>query len=680
MRGKYMNMTIRKGLVGLLICVLLLELATICGVMSAGIVSGSGSALVNGIDYNIWTLDLPTGKILSSGDLKQQLYNGWWYPGTAAFEGYDMFQTPQQGAGEKEFGSIHTRSELREIIPGSGDRSGSWGTNANWGRLGYHKMVTEVKVDRINYNPRGDYATQSYTCIGQLWGASGGKSAMFSLMYIDAKPGESSFRMRSPDTKGVITYAPVHIPVGKAFIVTYECIGGTLRIWVESKEANIVKTKIYDGSLANPADSNSYYFKVGNYDQSSDAKGDKVPDPKDVHTLVGFKSIMVEHNPVEGRLTYANGNPVANQVIDYVLNGGGATNLKLSTKTDTDGYYYIPNVPSNGGVMTASVSIAVPTVSGHISDKTGTLNIAATATSSITGVRRSSIYNIVYTPTTSQVPKETAPNVPKETAPNVTIDYVAETLNGLNGMYTINDKTVNIVGAYPIDSSWFGTTITVIKKGNGLTSDSTAQKVTIKARPAVPLLSKLDCTTLQNNDGVIAKVANTMEYSTDSGITWKTITGSSVSGLNPGTYYVRVRATSSTFKGNYATVTINAYSVPVTSNTPNTPNASVTYYTVQSKDSLWLIGKTFGVTVATIKELNGLTSDLIYPGQKLQILQSSAVVQSTVQPSYITYTIKKGDTLWLLAQRYDTKVDTIKALNGLTSDLIYQGQQLRIPA
>ena len=674
-----MSIAIKKGLVGLLVCVLLLESATMFSVMSAEISNESGSALVDGIDYNIWTLDLPTGKILSSGDLKKQLYNSWWYPGTGAFEGYDMFQTPQQGAGEKEFGSTHIRSELREIIPGSGDRSGSWGTNANWGRLGYHRLVTEVKVDRINDNPRGDYVAQSYTCIGQLWGESGGKSAMFSLMYIDAKPGESSFRMRSADTKGVITYAPVHIPVGKAFIVTYECIGGTLRIWVESKEANVVETKIYDGTLANPADSNSYYFKVGNYDQSSDAKGDKAPDPQDVHTLVGFKSIMVEHNSVEGRLTYANGNPVANQVIDYALNGGGAINLKLSTMTDVDGYYCIPNVPSNGGVMTASVSIVVPVVSGYISDKTGTINIAATDTSSITGVRRSSIYNIVYTPITSQVPKETTPNMPKETTPNATIDYIAETLNALNGVYTINGKTVNIVGAQPIDSSWFGTTITIIKKGNGLTSDSTVQRVTIKARPVMPLLSKLDCTTLQNSDGVIAKVANTMEYSADNGITWKAITGSSVSKLDPGTYYVRIRATSNTFKSNYTTVTINAYSVHATSNTSNTSNSSATYYTVQSKDSLWLIGKTFGITADAIKELNGLTRDLIYPGQQLQILQSSEVGQSTVKPSYVMYIIKRGDTLWLLAQRYDTTVDIIKALNGFTSNRVYPGQQLRVP-
>ena len=43
------------------------------------------------------------------------------------------------------------------------------------------------------------------------------------------------------------------------------------------------------------------------------------------------------------------------------------------------------------------------------------------------------------------------------------------------------------------------------------------------------------------------------------------------------------------------------------------------------------------------------------------------------------YTVKSGDTLWLLARRFGTTVDAIMRLNGLTSDLIYIGQVLKIP-
>ena len=73
-----------------------------------------------------------------------------------------------------------------------------------------------------------------------------------------------------------------------------------------------------------------------------------------------------------------------------------------------------------------------------------------------------------------------------------------------------------------------------------------------------------------------------------------------------------------------------------------------------------------------IKRLNGLTSDNLSIGQVLQI-----PVSQTQQ--YITYTVRPGDTLWLLANRYGTTVDAIKRLNGLRSDNLSIGQVLRIP-
>ena len=97
-------------------------------------------------------------------------------------------------------------------------------------------------------------------------------------------------------------------------------------------------------------------------------------------------------------------------------------------------------------------------------------------------------------------------------------------------------------------------------------------------------------------------------------------------------------------------------------------------YVVRSGDTLWLLAGRYGTTVDAIKKLNGLNSDILNIGQVLKIpaAESSG-------GSYFEYTVRSGDTLWLLAKRYGTTVDAIKRLNGLSSDMLSIGQVLRIP-
>ena len=99
-----------------------------------------------------------------------------------------------------------------------------------------------------------------------------------------------------------------------------------------------------------------------------------------------------------------------------------------------------------------------------------------------------------------------------------------------------------------------------------------------------------------------------------------------------------------------------------------------TTYTVQVGDGLWGIARKFNLSVEELKNLNGLNTDTIYPGQKLVVKggQASAVNSSA------TYTVQSGDSLWMIATRHNLSLSQLKSLNNLNTDTIYVGQVLKI--
>ncbi len=123
---------------------------------------------------------------------------------------------------------------------------------------------------------------------------------------------------------------------------------------------------------------------------------------------------------------------------------------------------------------------------------------------------------------------------------------------------------------------------------------------------------------------------------------------------------------------NLNNLTNNLLSIGQVLKIKDSSNNGKTTYTVQKGDSLWVIANKYGITTEELKSYNNLTSNLLSIGQVLKIPQGKTSTENI-------YTVKKGDSLWTIANRYNTTVEKIKVLNNLTSNLLSIGQQLKIP-
>lgn len=123
---------------------------------------------------------------------------------------------------------------------------------------------------------------------------------------------------------------------------------------------------------------------------------------------------------------------------------------------------------------------------------------------------------------------------------------------------------------------------------------------------------------------------------------------------------------------NLNNLTNNLLSIGQVLKIKDSSNNGKTTYTVQKGDSLWVIANKYGITTEELKSYNNLTSNLLSIGQVLKIPQGKTSTENI-------YKVKKGDSLWTIANRYNTTVEKIKVLNNLTSNLLSIGQQLKIP-
>ncbi|MFU8833238.1 MAG: LysM peptidoglycan-binding domain-containing protein, partial [Wenzhouxiangella sp.] len=99
---------------------------------------------------------------------------------------------------------------------------------------------------------------------------------------------------------------------------------------------------------------------------------------------------------------------------------------------------------------------------------------------------------------------------------------------------------------------------------------------------------------------------------------------------------------------------------------------------VRPGESLWVIARNHRVSVADLQRWNGLgQNSMIRPGQHLLINSERAA--GTSAPAPVSYTVRNGDSLWIIARRHQVSIADLVRWNGLNkSSILRPGQKLTI--
>ncbi|MBK4205491.1 peptidoglycan endopeptidase [Bacillus subtilis] len=242
------------------------------------------------------------------------------------------------------------------------------------------------------------------------------------------------------------------------------------------------------------------------------------------------------------------------------------------------------------------------------------------------------------------------------------------------------------------DSLWlianeYKMTVQELKKLNGLSSDMIRAGQKLKVAGTVSSSSSSSSSTKSSSNKSSSSSSSTGTYKVQLGDSlWKIANKVNMSvaelkvlnNLKSDTIYVnQVLKTKS--------------SGPNTSSKDTSSNSSQTSatktYTVKSGDSLWKIANNYNLTVQQIRNSNNLKTDMLYVGQVLKLTgkassgtssSSSSSSSNASSSTTTTYTVKSGDSLWVIAQKFNVTAQQIREKNNLKTDVLQIGQKLVI--